>query len=46
MSQPLLFQPITLRGVASWPKQDGWWLERREPGLRKLEGAPLPFRKM
>ena len=29
---------------ASWPKQAGWWLERREPGLRKLEGPPLPFR--
>ncbi|GAC1555574.1 MAG: NADH:flavin oxidoreductase/NADH oxidase [Beijerinckiaceae bacterium] len=28
----------------SWPKQAGWWLERREPGLRKLEGPPLPFR--
>jgi hypothetical protein len=22
----------------SWPKQYGWWLERREPGLRKLDG--------
>ena len=22
----------------AWPKQYGWWLERREPGLRKLEG--------
>jgi 2,4-dienoyl-CoA reductase-like NADH-dependent reductase (Old Yellow Enzyme family) len=30
----------------SWPKQYGWWLERREPGLRKLEGPALPFRKM
>ena len=29
---------------ASWPKQYGWWLERREGGLRKLEGPPLPFR--
>ncbi len=29
----------------SWPKQYGWWLERREPGLRKLDGPPLPFRK-
>jgi 2,4-dienoyl-CoA reductase-like NADH-dependent reductase (Old Yellow Enzyme family) len=29
---------------SSWPKQAGWWLERREPGLRKLEGPPLPFR--
>jgi len=28
----------------SWPKQYGWWLERREPGLRKLDGPPLPFR--
>jgi 2,4-dienoyl-CoA reductase-like NADH-dependent reductase (Old Yellow Enzyme family) len=28
----------------SWPKQAGWWLERREPGLRKLDGPPLPFR--
>ncbi|MFB9268242.1 NADH:flavin oxidoreductase/NADH oxidase [Bradyrhizobium erythrophlei] len=31
---------------ASWPKQYGWWLERREPGLRKLDGPPLPFRKV
>src|SRR5882757_3513914 len=31
---------------ASWPKQYGWWLERREPGLRRLEGPPLPFRKL
>lgn len=30
---------------ASWPKQYGWWLERREPGLRRLDGPPLPFRK-
>jgi 2,4-dienoyl-CoA reductase-like NADH-dependent reductase (Old Yellow Enzyme family) len=30
---------------ASWPKQYGWWLERREPGLRKLQGPALPFRK-
>jgi 2,4-dienoyl-CoA reductase-like NADH-dependent reductase (Old Yellow Enzyme family) len=30
---------------AAWPKQYGWWLERREPGLRKLEGPALPFRK-
>jgi len=30
----------------AWPKQYGWWLERREPGLRKLEGPALPFRKM
>jgi 2,4-dienoyl-CoA reductase-like NADH-dependent reductase (Old Yellow Enzyme family) len=29
---------------ASWPKQAGWWLERREPGLRKLDGPLLPFR--
>jgi 2,4-dienoyl-CoA reductase-like NADH-dependent reductase (Old Yellow Enzyme family) len=29
----------------SWPKQYGWWLERRESGLRKLEGPALPFRK-
>lgn len=28
----------------SWPKQYGWWLERREGGLRKLDGPPLPFR--
>lgn len=28
-----------------WPKQYGWWLERREPGLRKLDGPALPFRK-
>jgi 2,4-dienoyl-CoA reductase-like NADH-dependent reductase (Old Yellow Enzyme family) len=30
---------------AAWPKQYGWWLERREPGLRKLDGPALPFRK-
>jgi 2,4-dienoyl-CoA reductase-like NADH-dependent reductase (Old Yellow Enzyme family) len=30
---------------ASWPKQYGWWLERREPGLRRLEGPALPFRR-
>jgi 2,4-dienoyl-CoA reductase-like NADH-dependent reductase (Old Yellow Enzyme family) len=29
----------------SWPKQYGWWLERREPGLRRLEGPALPYRK-
>lgn len=29
-----------------WPKQYGWWLERREPGLRRLEGPALPFRKV
>jgi 2,4-dienoyl-CoA reductase-like NADH-dependent reductase (Old Yellow Enzyme family) len=29
----------------SWPKQYGWWLERRELGLRKLDGPALPFRK-
>jgi 2,4-dienoyl-CoA reductase-like NADH-dependent reductase (Old Yellow Enzyme family) len=29
----------------SWPKQYGWWLERREPGLRKLDGPALPYRK-
>jgi 2,4-dienoyl-CoA reductase-like NADH-dependent reductase (Old Yellow Enzyme family) len=30
----------------SWPRQYGWWLERREPGLRKLAGPALPFRKV
>jgi 2,4-dienoyl-CoA reductase-like NADH-dependent reductase (Old Yellow Enzyme family) len=30
---------------ADWPKQYGWWLERREPGLRKLDGPKLPFRR-
>ncbi|MBN9584392.1 MAG: NADH:flavin oxidoreductase/NADH oxidase [Afipia sp.] len=30
----------------AWPKQYGWWLERREPGLRKLDGPALPFRKV
>ncbi len=30
---------------AAWPKQYGWWLERREPGLRKLDGPALPFRR-
>ena len=29
----------------AWPKQYGWWLDRREPGLRRLDGPPLPFRK-
>jgi 2,4-dienoyl-CoA reductase-like NADH-dependent reductase (Old Yellow Enzyme family) len=29
----------------AWPKQYGWWLERREPGLRKLDGPALPFRR-
>ncbi|MBR1221048.1 NADH:flavin oxidoreductase/NADH oxidase [Bradyrhizobium sp. U87765 SZCCT0131] len=28
----------------AWPKQYGWWLERREPGLRRLDGPALPFR--
>ena len=28
-----------------WPKQYGWWLERREPGLRRLDGPALPFRR-
>jgi 2,4-dienoyl-CoA reductase-like NADH-dependent reductase (Old Yellow Enzyme family) len=28
-----------------WPEQYGWWLQRREPGLRKLAGPALPFRK-
>jgi 2,4-dienoyl-CoA reductase-like NADH-dependent reductase (Old Yellow Enzyme family) len=30
---------------AGWPKQYGWWLERREPGLRQLDGPKLPFRR-
>ncbi len=30
----------------AWPKQYGWWLERREPGLRKLDGPALPFRQV
>ncbi|WP_346295862.1 NADH:flavin oxidoreductase/NADH oxidase [Rhodopseudomonas sp. P1] len=30
---------------ADWPKQYGWWLERRESGLRKLDGPKLPFRR-
>jgi 2,4-dienoyl-CoA reductase-like NADH-dependent reductase (Old Yellow Enzyme family) len=30
---------------ADWPKQYGWWLERREPGLRKLYGPKLPYRR-
>jgi hypothetical protein len=29
----------------SWPKQYGWWLERREPGLRKLDGPARQFRR-
>ncbi|MGO4713131.1 NADH:flavin oxidoreductase/NADH oxidase [Bradyrhizobium sp. 2TAF24] len=28
----------------AWPRQYGWWLERREPGLRRLDGPALPFR--
>ncbi|MCD0423975.1 NADH:flavin oxidoreductase/NADH oxidase [Rubrivivax sp. JA1024] len=30
---------------ADWPKQYGWWLERREPGLRRLDGRKLPYRR-
>ncbi|MBR0752936.1 NADH:flavin oxidoreductase/NADH oxidase [Bradyrhizobium jicamae] len=45
-----LHAELALRGeggelFGSWPKQYGWWLERREPGLRRLDGPPLPFRK-
>ena len=29
----------------AWPRQYGWWLERREPGLRRLDGPALPFRR-
>lgn len=44
-----LHAELALRGgdmaaFASWPKQAGWWLERREPGLRALEGQALAFR--
>lgn len=28
----------------SWPPPYGFWLEKREPGLRKLQGPALPFR--
>ncbi|GLQ51907.1 NADH:flavin oxidoreductase/NADH oxidase [Dyella flava] len=28
----------------AWPKQYGWWLERRESVLRGLQGPALPFR--
>ena len=46
-----LHAELALRGeggelFGSWPKQYGWWLERREPGLRRLDGPPLPFRKI
>ena len=34
-----------IAAFAAWPKQYGWWLERREPGLRRLDGPALPFRK-
>jgi 2,4-dienoyl-CoA reductase-like NADH-dependent reductase (Old Yellow Enzyme family) len=47
-----LHAELTLRGdsgagevFGSWPQPYGWWLERRESGLRRLEGPPLPFRK-
>ncbi len=30
---------------ADWPQQYGWWLERREPALRKLDGPKLPYRR-
>jgi hypothetical protein len=33
-----------MAAFAAWPKQYGWWLERREPGLRALDGPLLPFR--
>ena len=44
-----LHAEMALRGgdmaaFGSWPKQYGWWLERREPDLRKLEGPKLAFR--
>ena len=44
-----LHAEMALRGgdiaaFASWPKQAGWWLERREGDLRKLEGPTLAFR--
>ena len=44
-----LHAEMALRGgdiaaFASWPKQAGWWLERREGDLRKLEGPTLVFR--
>ena len=29
----------------SWSRQYGWWLERREPGVRKLGGPAPQFRK-
>ena len=29
----------------NWDDPYGWWLDRREPGLRRLEGPALPFRK-
>ncbi len=30
---------------ASWDDPYGWWLDRREPGLRRLDGPKLPFRR-
>ena len=35
---------VTESSFGPWPKQYGWWLEKREPGLRALQGPPLPFR--
>ena len=35
-----------MAAFASWPKHYGWWQERREPGLRELEGPALMFRGM
>ncbi len=37
--------PQTGAAFDGWPEQYGWWLERREPGLRKLDGPALPFRR-
>ena len=35
-----------IAAFGAWPKEYGWWLERREPGLRALEGPELMFRGM
>ncbi len=34
----------TESSFAPWPEQYGWWLDKREPDLRSLQGPPLPFR--
>jgi 2,4-dienoyl-CoA reductase-like NADH-dependent reductase (Old Yellow Enzyme family) len=42
----MVLESRDVAAFAAWPRQYGWWLERREPGLRKLEGPALPFRRV